>query len=1028
MSNANANSLLTLGLTPVLLGNAGEKLKAPIQTNWPNLRPTAADVARWPAANNVGIRLGETADPGRFVYCFDFDNEAETIFANWRERASELVSETPVVVATGKGFHFYVYNGQRRVGYHVAEADPAVEPDGKKRVLIELRGFGQPGQANHMMVAAGGRHPNGGQYRFISGGYSQIPTVDDVVFDQLVDLAKTFDRRPANDPVVVRRAEGGERRPGRFLQGTGELATVADCLDYVERFVAGKVKKQGKDYRVEGQGYGGLTIRGDRTGWFLHSAGIGGGLADLVAWHRNITRDDAAAMLREKPQAHYTLRAGEYGTTIHLTGGQFMGDVVVDEDGLPKRANLRARTGVGKTTWAAELPGQVVLIVPTQAVLEQLQAHHAADCYYQHSKTATNASRLILTTPESFGRLLQKIDAGLFTLVVDESHLIPQAGFRRRAYADIVAAVGPSAGWRRVVLMSGTPLPLVGGELAVFENVVVGSDQREQPATRVVWRTPPDEKGKTRGDLVAAVGLHLDPRKDVRHLIYVNDKGKRADALHFECRRRGYDWDSIAFVNADRRGDRAYRSIVNDEVLPDDVRVVIATAIIETGVNLRNPGERWAVHFASAVSSVEAQQVVSRFRDQSPVVYWYNAGIGAMSRGDYVRTGSELLQAAEAIAAELNAAELTELVDAAVDDAMLAEYRHLRRRHAARLGTGVLVEFHRDPFDDEDLRAATGYWRPSAVGVNNVAFDIMRRAETRHPDLFKVATGRYNWRWADDVVAVVELTRAERKERDGFVEERAEERAVYVGALAEDLRKLVVDDARAMLRGKKTADEDLRAVARIAVRVDEVNGNDWSKACDAAAFSELRTRRANSLVRRLEIQNDRDRDPLARWFYSAFLVGERLTPDAILTKIREHYLADPWLRSLVADRPGGWHPETMTARKAVGILTDFYSVKRCKIDDGDGRVNGWELVDDCGSVAGVSVRQFRTVAETVSETCLTKLPEDLTKFSETKTPAVTRPPAGQPPPIILGGELVFWNGSRTQLWESGRQSAANFAA
>ena len=103
---------------------------------------------------------------------------------------------------------------------------------------------------------------------------------------------------------------------------------------------------------------------------------------------------------------------GDYLTAAHLP-----------YDKLPRYAFLNANTGIGKTTYARSIPGQVIIVCSSTLALEQiLEAEPTANAYYHERKDATADSRLIVTTYESFKNLLKIIDASRCWLVVDEVH------------------------------------------------------------------------------------------------------------------------------------------------------------------------------------------------------------------------------------------------------------------------------------------------------------------------------------------------------------------------------------------------------------------------------------------------------------------------------------------------------------------------------------------------------------------------------------------------------------------------------
>jgi hypothetical protein len=281
MTNEKALRLIQLGLTPVLLGSEGDDLKRPILKGWQMADYTTQEVAAWPVANNLGIRCGRLPrhSRGGALTVFDFDEEAEWIFPAWRRRAERIVACLPVIVTSGRGYHVYFFTEDEQPGRTLA-GRYRVE-DGRQRLdkFIETLGRGR------QVVTAGSRHPNGRRYQFVgSGRYADIPVLSQAEYQALLALACDFDERPA--------------RAGR--PGTAEVATLParltsqqhsigskDCLEYARHYIgtAEQVERNG-DIRFLGQG--GLVVTADGRGWYSFSDETGGGLTELIAWHRGL--------------------------------------------------------------------------------------------------------------------------------------------------------------------------------------------------------------------------------------------------------------------------------------------------------------------------------------------------------------------------------------------------------------------------------------------------------------------------------------------------------------------------------------------------------------------------------------------------------------------------------------------------------------------------------------------------------------------------------------------------------------------
>ena len=293
MANQKALQLIELGFHPVLLGKCGDELKRPLLKGWQTAVYTPEQVSRWPAGHNVGIRCGKqrnslsrtarlllphSRQKDRFLLVFDFDEDAHRIFPLWRAQAEKIVTHMLVIVSSGRGFHAYFYvpdeMGSRTLaGRRVVENGHFGKLSAgrsRSQKFIETIGRGK------QVVSAGSRHPNGGRYRFYSSvGYDAIPSITIGQLFDLTRLARRFDERP-----VVRQDAAPPKKPRRQ-----SLAGVYNCLDYARRFIGTTehVERNG-DIRFLGQG--GLLVTADGRGWYLFSEETGGGLPELIAWHR----------------------------------------------------------------------------------------------------------------------------------------------------------------------------------------------------------------------------------------------------------------------------------------------------------------------------------------------------------------------------------------------------------------------------------------------------------------------------------------------------------------------------------------------------------------------------------------------------------------------------------------------------------------------------------------------------------------------------------------------------------------------
>jgi hypothetical protein len=288
-TDQKALALLDLGLDPVLLGRSGEGLKRPLYKKWQQVIYRREQVSCWPVGHNIAIRCGTQAN-GRHLLVFDFDEEADRVFPAWWHEAAPHLPAQPVIVSSGRGYHVYVYTtapvrGQTLAARREQLAGPGDRHSaGRWRLVkyIETLGTGR------LVVTAGSRHPSGRRYTFFPAtgdgaidtavtAYAQIPLLPAETLATLLKLARCFDQRPRPNR---------QPRPRR-RRVTDRPAGITNCLDYARRYL-GAAEQVEPNGDIRFLGWGGLLVTADGRGWYLHSEGMGGGLTDLILWHRTL--------------------------------------------------------------------------------------------------------------------------------------------------------------------------------------------------------------------------------------------------------------------------------------------------------------------------------------------------------------------------------------------------------------------------------------------------------------------------------------------------------------------------------------------------------------------------------------------------------------------------------------------------------------------------------------------------------------------------------------------------------------------
>lgn len=198
--------------------------KRPVVTSWKpyqTCRPAEIDVYRWfwppsPLGEAVAIVTGQVSGN---LEVLDFD--APALFAPWYTQALQAgIRGLPVVQTQSGGYHVY-YRAPAVQGNQKL----AVRPQGKRhKTLIETRGEG-----GYVLA------PPSAGYTLQDSDLTAIPTLTTQQRQTLLELARSFDQRPAEPQHVkrtkprtrhTRRSRSGGLRPGDDYNRRGDVFDV----------------------------------------------------------------------------------------------------------------------------------------------------------------------------------------------------------------------------------------------------------------------------------------------------------------------------------------------------------------------------------------------------------------------------------------------------------------------------------------------------------------------------------------------------------------------------------------------------------------------------------------------------------------------------------------------------------------------------------------------------------------------------------------------------------------------------------
>ena len=477
----------------------------------------------------------------------------------------------------------------------------------------------------------------------------------------------------------------------------------------------------------------------------LAGLGNGGDVSDwLAAGNDPSTLPDLINETAEYQPLTNIYGTGDNITVIDVPAGQYLSDVI-DWEQLPKTISLHAGCGVGKTTAVIDtMPGKKIVAFSTVASLLQMwekltSEGRSVGIAYQERKEV-NGQDLILTTYDSMGYVLNRINASEYSLVVDESHNVATSGdpnYRNKAINGILNLLGGA--WQRVVLMTGTPVPTVHPDLAQYHHVNIASVIREQPAKFVRYGSfklnGRSYKVRRRDALLGKIMAN----PEAVHVVLQNNKKANDDMLAY-LEAAGLPSSAAVTLNAEMKETAVYQGLVNDGRLPDGVNILITTSLIAESVNLYTNVDYF--HIAdNHLSPHVMQQFVSRSRNGAAAMVYLYLSNKADGNGRFYN-----IEKAQAfVMAEANEARQTAQHHALLEPNDQTPEAQRARRMFKRYASNTRHYLT----TDEDLNGRKFYALNYAGIDATVLADYVRYCHA-NPTALKNELSRFGWVFADD--------------------------------------------------------------------------------------------------------------------------------------------------------------------------------------------------------------------------------------------------------------------------------------
>jgi|GEM_PF-5026341 len=102
--------------------------------------------------------------------------------------------------------------------------------------------------------------------------------------------------------------------------------------------------------------------------------------------------------------------------------------------------------------------------------------------------------------------------------------------------------------------------------------------------------------------------------------IYIDNKRELEKIKKSLCAFAGFEENSIAILDSDNKNNETFKSIINNEMIPGNIKVVLSTKLVSDGVNIKNKNID-AVYLVDALDLNLVIQFTNRFREGAKVIY-----------------------------------------------------------------------------------------------------------------------------------------------------------------------------------------------------------------------------------------------------------------------------------------------------------------------------------------------------------------------------------------------------------------------
>jgi Toprim-like len=256
-------------------------------------------------------------------------------------------------------------------------------------------------------------------------------------------------------------------------------------------------------------------------------------------------------------------------------------------------------TGFGKSYTASHKEGKKIIATPTQNLAQQYQKKYSATAYYQDNKKKENVSDFTAAPYASVHELSEKIKASEYNFIHDESHnFTASASFMKSA---LHRAASEIPKYKTYTQLTATDLYNFDPRLDLPIIKVIAPYRK--PKTVQIIRAK-NKYFETAQRIIELV------KKGEKAVIFLNDT--KDELSKFIACFEGIK--GVYTLSSDKKETDVFKGIINNNLLPHDFNIIIATSVIKEGTDIDNV-EIFNTYFIGAWHTSEQSQCNGRFRE-----------------------------------------------------------------------------------------------------------------------------------------------------------------------------------------------------------------------------------------------------------------------------------------------------------------------------------------------------------------------------------------------------------------------------